>query len=470
VVSGQQAADRPARPEPFDRLRAGSIEGPPTAGDGDPATRRRPEGRLASGEQPPVSRLDLPLSRLLRFQLVDRKGWRARLVDLGVSLEQDYPAVSAIFCAPTQGGTAELPWSAVRGIEGDARLLRVEDLQAAQRVEDMDTMRVVLLARHVQDAQVLDLRHRQAMRPNDLWLRQVDDRLLLVAADLSPWAVLRRVSGGHLDPGRPELVDWKDVEFLIGDPRATNRGRGYVCRVAELHPPEIAELAESVPYLHAAELVGLLPEGLAADVLEAMRLERQVQVLEELKPERAVRLLELMAPDLAADLLGELEPDVARALLERLPAPRREQLAELLRYPHNTAGGIMTNDVVVAPAGMRVQEARRILADRLKAPDFVYYVYLVDDEDRRRLQGVLTLRDLLVAEEHASLQEVMQPRMVVAYPREPAQAAARRLADHQLAAVPVVDEGGRLLGAITFDAAMAELTSMPRDEMPRIFS
>jgi magnesium transporter len=147
------------------------------------------------------------------------------------------------------------------------------------------------------------------------------------------------------------------------------------------------------------------------------------------------------------------------------------RIIELLRYPADMAGGIMTNDLVVAPVALTVTEARHVLRDQLAEPDFIYYIYVVDAAETRLLRGVVTVRDLLLADDARSLEEIMRGDMVTIDPLEPAKAAARRVADNALAALPVVGRDGRLLGAVTADTAVAQLAPRAwREQAPRVFS
>jgi Mg/Co/Ni transporter MgtE len=267
------------------------------------------------------------------------------------------------------------------------------------------------------------------------------------------------------------LLDWRDVEFLRGDPQAARDGRDYHRRVALLQPAEIAHLLDAVPYLHAAELLTLISDPLAADALEVMGPDRQVQVFDELDEDQQLRLVSLMAPDNAADLLGRLGPERAKEVLDRLPAERREPVIDLLRYPADSAGGIMTNDVVLVPYNLHAAGAREAIRQDLARPDFVYYVYVVDDRDSRRLQGVVTLRDLLLAQDDQAIGDVMQRSIATLEPLMPAVEAARRVADQHLAALPVVANDGRLLGAITADTALIQLSPPAAiGDHPRVFS
>lgn len=413
------------------------------------------------------------LSDLLRFRVSDEQGRRARLVDLVVDPSRgDYPTVTQLVLDgsdPRQ--RTSVAWTGQERLDRDARRLVLPDLGSARPAGE-ELARAVLLERDVLDALVIDLEHYQATRANDLWLEPADGSLHLAGADLSPWAVLRRLGRGRLGRGGSrDLLDWKCVEFLRGDPRAARAGGDYHRRMASLAPSAVAHLADAVPYLHAAELLTLLPDPLAADALELMPPERQLQVFEVLDEDQGLRLLALMAPDAAADLVGHLGPVRAQQVLEGLPPRQAERVVELLRYPEDTAGGIMTNDVVLAPAALTAGEARTALREQLAGPDFVYYVYVVDDAPTRRLRGVLSLRDLLLADDARRLEEVMTASPTTVSPLEQAVVAARQVADHGLAALPVVGADQRLLGAITVDAAIGWIAPESwRDQRPRVFS
>jgi magnesium transporter len=137
----------------------------------------------------------------------------------------------------------------------------------------------------------------------------------------------------------------------------------------------------------------------------------------------------------------------------------------------NTAGGIMTNDMLTVRAGLTISEARESVRERSGKADFVYFVYVESDDDERRLVGVLTLRQLLVTAGDRTVDDVMNPFVVRLEALEPSTAAAYRVIESHLAALPVVDRHGRLLGVVTVDAALAAVA--PRSfggTTPRVFS
>jgi CBS domain-containing protein len=410
------------------------------------------------------------LSHFLRFRFFDDRAASARLVDVVVDLAAgDYPPVSRLAIKSELRQTRTLAWEQVKSIDWRRRRIFVHDLRAAHEAA-LD--RSVLAKRDIMDALVVDVERRHTLRANDLWFREENCQLWLAGADASPWAVLRRLGHGLLGRGAGrQLLDWKDLEFLRGDPRAASEGRDYHRQITRLAPAEIARLLDGLPYLHAAELLTLIDDPIAADTLEAMTRERQAQVIQVLDKDQAAQLLALMAPDLAADLLSAVSPDAARLLIGGVPQERRALILDLLRYPDDTAGGIMTNLLVRVPADMRIGDARRDLKPRICAPDFAAYLYVVDNDENRQLLGVVTLRDFSVADEWQEVAGLMNSHVSSIDVLAPAEQAARRVAELHLAALPVTGRTGRLLGAVTVDAAMTQLApSTWRDQAPRIFS
>ncbi|HEY3477032.1 MAG TPA: CBS domain-containing protein, partial [Anaerolineales bacterium] len=392
-------------------------------------------------------------------------------VDLVVSqLDTDYPFVTHLVYRRPDRSRGVLPWGAVEAIERANHQIRVKGYAQTQDTEALG--QAVWLRRDVLDALIINLQNRRVTRANDLWLETHEKELRLAAADTSARSILRRITRGrYRGVDRSALYDWKYIEFLRGDPQAVKAGAGYSRRIVHLPPGEIAHLSASVPYLHAAELLELLPEQLAADTVEVMSPERQLQVFEELDEQRALEVLNHMAPDLAADLMGRLDINVAQRLINRLPKVHRERVVELLRWPENTVGGIMANDMVTLPPNLKVRQARQMLREKLKEPDFVYFIYVVEDQAPHKLRGVISLRQFLTAEDDQNLDELMNRYLITLSPFDSPHEAAYRLLNSQLAALPVVGGEGQLLGTVTIDAAILQVAPRSwRAQAPRVFS
>jgi magnesium transporter len=150
---------------------------------------------------------------------------------------------------------------------------------------------------------------------------------------------------------------------------------------------------------------------------------------------------------------------------------QRDRIVDLLRFPPDTVGGIMTNQLPVLPATLTVAAARQVLQEQLVAPDFVYYIYVVDNVASGHLEGVVTLREFVLATDDQLVSQVMRGKISTLDPLESATAAAHRVADEHLAAMPVVAHDGRLLGAVTIDVALGQIAPAGLgQQVPRVFS
>jgi magnesium transporter len=413
------------------------------------------------------------LSKLRHFKLLDVHARQSRLDDLSIALlDSDYPPITHLFFRNAKRELMMLPGEAVKGFDWRHQRINVEDLTAGKPASPETLTKEVLLRRDVIDALLLDLQNRHATRANDLWLEEKDGQLMLTAADTSARAVIRRLSRGFFgSTPRRALIDWKYIEFLRGDPSAVKNGAGYRMRIRRLPPGEIAGLCSALPYLHAAELLTLLPDPVAADTLEVMTPDRQLQVFGVLDEEQALKLITLMAPDAATDLLGWLPAETTKRYLEKLPASKSQRLIDLLRYPEDTVGGIMTSDVVCLPMNHTVAEARAALHDRLKEPDFTHFIYIVENDERRVLRGVSSLRDILMADDEKRLAEIMNTYISTLNPLDSAKRGAYRVLETHMAALPVVGREKQILGIVTVDAAVAQAAPQGwRTQAPKVFS
>lgn len=222
----------------------------------------------------------------------------------------------------------------------------------------------------------------------------------------------------------------------------------------ELHPADLADVAEALPEERLVAFLTALPPARAADVLEYLSEERRALALEEMTTRQAAALVSEMTPDDRADLLEELaEENEERAdeILAEIPEAARQETERLLAYDPHSAGGRMTTEYVSAPEGMTVEEALRGVREvaRTGRREAMYAIYTTDDA--RRLRGVLSLRELLAAPEGARLADVAWTE-VRAVPADASQEeVARVISDYDLVAVPVVDAERRLLGVVTVD-------------------
>ncbi len=219
----------------------------------------------------------------------------------------------------------------------------------------------------------------------------------------------------------------------------------------ELHPADLADVAELLP----RELVPLLLSSLgrerAANVLEHVSEDIRAELLEAMDPDVAAGILAGMTPDERADALDEMDEEAADEILEELPERQRAETERLLQYEPDTAGGLMTTEFVSVPDSQTVEEALAAIralarAGRREAMGTVYAV-----DARGVLTGVLSLRELLAAAEGTRIGDVAWSEVVTVPATADREEVVQLTSNYDLVAVPVVDAEHRLLGVITVD-------------------
>lgn len=331
----------------------------------------------------------------------------------------------------------------------------------------------VLLGKDVLDNQLIDVDGKRVVRVNDVQLISTGDQLRVSGADVTFQGFLRRLMPkGFYGSGRPvEVIDWADVGYLATDTAtATVQLKSSKDKLSRLHPVEIAHLAETLAPVHRTEVVESLDNEIAADTLEEMSTEAQARILEDLDGERAADILEEMSPDDAVDVLGELSSEKAEELFNLMEDDERADVAELMRFAHDTAGGLMTTEFIVFPKNITVGRTIARLREMAETPNMIYYLYVVEQEDSWKLVGLISLRSLILSEPERTLEEVMRSEYRAAHPSDPAEMVAQIISEYNLLALPIVDDDGEIAGIVTVDDAMEVLLPKTiRRRLPRIF-
>jgi magnesium transporter len=220
-------------------------------------------------------------------------------------------------------------------------------------------------------------------------------------------------------------------------------------KLADLEPTHIAELLASIPIDEAVIAFRLLPKGLAISVFDDMDGAFQNQLLEAFSDQAARNFLEAMPPDDRIELLDEVPAKVARRLLQILSPDQRRVTLQLLGYDEETAGREMTPLFVDLHSDMTVTQALERVRQLAINRETVYECYVMDR--RRYLIGIVSLKDLVIADPNAKVSDIMKPDPPFVSTHTDREEVARELREHNLLAIPVVDAEQRLVGTITHD-------------------
>jgi magnesium transporter len=234
----------------------------------------------------------------------------------------------------------------------------------------------------------------------------------------------------------------------------------------EMHAKDLATVAEALPREMVAPFLSALPVERAADVLEYLNEDLRTEVLETMSARQAAELVTEMTPDDRADALDDLEEESAEEILSEIPAAERAETEKLLAYEPDTAGGLMTTEFVSVSQDTPVEEAlaavRRIArSERREAMNTIYTT-----DSAGRVQGVMSLRELLAAE-GAKVSDIAWQEVQTVPVTADREEVARLTRAYDLVAIPVVDDNGVIQGVVTVDDVIDALVEEHTEDVQR---
>ncbi|MEO3805769.1 CBS domain-containing protein [Nonomuraea sp. B1E8] len=259
------------------------------------------------------------------------------------------------------------------------------------------------------------------------------------------------------------IVDWTEVTGF--DTLQKDQGAaGLIAAFESLRAADMASALHGLPTKRRVEIARALNDDRLADVLEELPPADQIGILGTLEPERAAIVLEEMAPDDAADLLHDLPQEQAARLLALMEPEEAAPVRRLLTYPADSAGGVMTSEPVILPPTSTVAEALAHIRQQDLTPAVAAQVYVTrppTETPTGTYLGVSHFQRLLREPPSTILGGVLDPSIDPIKPEFTLREVTFYLANYNLVAAPVVDELGRLVGAVTVDDVLDHL--LPED-------
>jgi magnesium transporter len=330
----------------------------------------------------------------------------------------------------------------------------------------------------VLDQQIVDTEGKRLVRVNDLQIARAGNQFFLTGVDVSGQGLIRRLGiekiarriGGIFNwSTATEVIPWEYVASIEhDDPLRLSVSQN---KIVKMPPADIAAIVDDLDrQTTTALLEGFTNEDLA-DTLEESSSELQMAILSNLDQERAADILEEMDPDEAADLLADLPDLTSDILLKLMEKDEALEVQTLLKYPEDTAGGIMTTEFAWVPSDLNVQEAIEYLrnSEEAQEDEMMYYVHILDEN--KHLQGIVNLRDLVMSDPKSSLNQWVEEKYATVKPLTKQEDVAYLIAKYDLLSIPVIDpESKEMLGIVTVDDAIdIVLPTAWKKRLPRLF-
>ena len=275
---------------------------------------------------------------------------------------------------------------------------------------------------------------------------------------------VRKPGGGGLRRrGSTMVVDWEDVTGL-SLPVVNQPAEQLLSRMDTMRAADVAQVLQDLPAKRRIEVARHLEDERLADVLEELPEDERVEIVQTLEAERAADVLEEMDPDDAADLLGELPPEQAADLLGRMEPDEADDIRRLLSYDDLSAGGMMTTEPIVLPPDATVADALARIRNPDLSPALASQVYVTrppTETPTGRYLGTCHFQQLLREPPATLVSALVDTNLVPVGPQTPLDVVTRYFAAYNLVALPVVDENGHLIGAVTVDDVIDHM--LPED-------
>lgn len=246
------------------------------------------------------------------------------------------------------------------------------------------------------------------------------------------------------------------------------RAQTVLAELREHHPADIAEVLDHLRIEEAALVYEALDDELAADVLVELPEDKREAILGTYTgKEIAEEVIDQLDSDDAADVIADLPEAMQEEVMANIEdAGQREEIAELLTYDENTAGGLMAKELVKVNLGGSMLDCVRALREHGEDIDNVYQIHVVDDHGK--LMGAISLKKLITASLRTPVRDVYDPDTAVVSAHTDAEEVARLMEKYNLAVMPVVDDRQRLVGRITFDDVMDTIRKEETEDVQKM--
>ncbi len=318
------------------------------------------------------------------------------------------------------------------------------------------------------DQQIIDTHGRKVVRINDVDLTDQrsngNTELRVADVDVGVPGAMRRLLKGvvpsnairRLQQGLPvRKIRWEFVNLIESDPLRRVKLRISSQKLAALHPADLADLMEELSPGERQSIIDSLDEEVAAETLAELDKRLQTQVVEKLDPEKAADIIEEMSPDAAADLIASLPPETGQEVLDEMDHREAEEVEELLQFGENTAGGMMTTEIVVVGEDATRGEVVDYIRFHEIATDQLDNIVLIDRD--ATLSGNVPVARLLLSSSDQRMTELaFEPKLSVT--ADTKQNDVFELFDkYNLRSLTVVDKDNRPIGAITVDDVVSHM-------------
>ncbi|MCR3758840.1 magnesium transporter [Clostridium felsineum] len=320
-----------------------------------------------------------------------------------------------------------------------------------------------LLSKNLLDKQIVDINGKKLVRVNDLRMAKMVGELKVIAVDTGFMALSRRLGIEgliyrfyKLAQRKPmeNYIMWNDVESLEMVNDNLKLTVPYQ-KLSTMHPADLADILEDMDFKYRKKVFESLDENLAADILEEIDPDIQADILENLSDDKKSEVLDSMPNDEIADILDEVDEETAEKILLNMEKEDAEEVRALMGYAEETVGSIMNKDFISFNVNITLNETLEIVREMNPDDEVIYFIYITDDEGK--LEGYISLKDLLFMPPEKKLKDVMNKKLAFVKDSDKLDEAIEISSKYNLISLPVVDNENKICGIILVNDLIDEV-------------
>ena len=343
--------------------------------------------------------------------------------------------------------------------------IRLKDEQLTPYHSDEYMLRLV---RDLLDQQIIDSHGRKVVRVTDITFETVIEDgnpvLRILEVDVGVRSIVRRLLQGAVPPGwmrrlqrpiRPNSIRWEFCNIVEADPQRRLRLNISNRLLEQMHPADLADILEELAPDDREAIFETIDSEVAAETLTEVDPDIQASILESLETEKAAEIIEEMSPHEAADILSEMEEETSEEILDEMEHEPGSEVRELLEFDEDSAGGLMNTEYVALPDDATVADAMAALKENEELLESLNTIFLVDSDEQ--LTAAVPLAKLFIASGDTPLRKLAHEKLIRVTVAEKQNRIIDLFDKYSLLSLPVVDDAGKLSGAITADDIISVL-------------
>jgi magnesium transporter len=403
----------------------------------------------------------LRLSTLLGAAILLKGKKIGKLADLMIVETGKLPEVkNLIISRPFGDPSLLIPWERVRTLAPGTCEIEIDEIKKFEAAPPEDA---ILLSDHILNKKVLDTEDAEVEVVYDIHLAERNANLYVTEVDTSKAARLRRLGLGFLsgvisppeDPEDSGIISWMYIQPL---PSHISSFRGNVKlkilkeTLADIHPVDLADILEELDHDQRVMVFSTLENEHASETLEEIEPNVQRDIISSLDKKRVVQLINEMTPGQAADVLAILPSADAHDILDSMNKENAKKIQAILEKQEEKVIHYTTQKILRFPPDTRVEYVQNDYPKHARGKDVIMYIYVVDEQGV--LLGVIDLKELLQADDHALLKDIMVENVISLSNDSTLKEASSSFARYDFRAIPVTDENNRLVGVIPYRDVM----------------